>query len=893
VSLRSWLRRRRLDDEDFQEEVRAHLAIAERERMADGADRETARHGALKEFGNVLLTTEAARSVWTPRWVYALQDLASDVRLAVRSLAKNPGFALTVIFVLALGIGANAAVFTMLKGIALTPLAGVDGSARLKVVFGQTSTGRSLRVSYPDYIHIRDHAGVFSSVMGTSYIEVNLGRGRSARQVTGEMVTGNYFQVLGVRAAHGRTLLPSDEVAPGGHPVVVVSHSLFQRDFGADPGIVGQTVEINGYPLRVVGVIEPAFHGTIVSYDVEVFVPVMMAEQIGLTGGLPPASASMMLSDHRAAVLHPHGYLRPDTSLASAAGQLDALWATLSRERPLTDAVQRLRVVPFLEFPGSAQSIALPTLGVLSAMGLLVLLIACANIAGLVLVRGVSRRGEIAVRLALGATRARVVRLLTVENFVLALPGALLGVLLASYGIPVLVAYAEWLAVPQRLFLNVGVDRMVIAFAVLAGCASALVFGFVPAFSSSRVDLVTRINEEASPRGAGRGRLRAGLVIAQVAVSLLLLVGAGLARRSVEEARRANPGFDPGQVTAVALDVKQNAYDEARGRVFYRKLLDAARSEPGIEAATLAEFYPLAFLETRARRVAIEGYEPRRGEDLSLLTNAVASGYFRALRIGFKAGRAFEDRDDERAAPVAVVNETFARRFWGGAPNALGKRLRVGEGDWRTVVGVAADVKYVRIDEAPRPYVYLPFFQAYRSNVLLHTRGAAPMDDLLEQGRALVASLDGDMPIISARPLAEHLSGALIFYDLTAFMLFIFGVAGMALAAMGTYGLVSYAVEQGTREIGIRMALGASGASVVRVFLARGLRLGAIGAALGIAAALGLGWLLGSVLYGVHVTDALSFARALAVVLGGVLLATVVPAFRAARTNPLTALRHQ
>jgi predicted permease len=624
-----------------------------------------------------------------------------------------------------------------------------------------------------------------------------------------------------------------------------------------------------------------------------VFVPVMMAEQIGLTGELPPASASKMLSDHRAAVLHPHGYLRPGTSLASAAGQLDALWATLSRDRPLTDPVQRLRVVPFLQFPGSAQSIVLPTLGVLSAMGLLVLLIACANIAGLVLVRGVSRRGEIAVRLALGATRARVVRLLTVENFVLAVPGALLGALLASYGIPLLVAYAEWLAAPQRLFLNVGVDQLVIGFAVLVGCASALAFGLVPAFSSSRVDLVSRINEDASPRGAARGRLRAGLVVAQVAVSLLLLVGAGLARRSVEEARRANPGFDPSNVTAVALDVKQNAYDEARGRVFYRKLLEAARAEPGIESATLAEFYPLSFLETRARHVAIEGYEPRLGEDLSLLMSAVASDYFRTLRIGFKAGRAFEDRDDERAAPVAMVNDTFARRFWGGAANALGKRVRVGEGDWRTVVGVAADLKYVRIDEAPRPYVYLPFFQAYRSNMLLLTRGAAPVDDLVEQARALVASLDGDMPILSARPLREHMHGALILYDFTAFMLFIFGVAGMALAAMGTYGLVSYAVEQSTREIGIRMALGASGGSVVRVFLTRGLRLGAIGAVLGIAAALGLSRLLGSVLFGIRVTDALSFARALAVVLGGVVLATVVPALRAARTNPLTALRHQ
>ena len=343
-------------------------------------------------------------------------------------------------------------------------------------------------------------------------------------------------------------------------------------------------------------------------------------------------------------------------------------------------------------------------------MGLLVLLIACANIAGLVLVRALSRRGEIAVRLALGATRTRIVRLLIVENLVLALPGAALGVLLASRAIPLLVGYADQLAAPQRLFFNIEVDSLVIGFTALVACACALVFGFVPALRSSRVDLVSVINEDASPRGASRGRLRGGLVIAQVAVSLLLLIGAGLTTRNVEAARRAYPGFDAGHVTAIAVDLKQNGYDEARGRVFYRRLLDAARAEPGVESATLAAFVPMAFLDTRALRVAIEGYEPRRDEDLAFLSNTVGSDYFRTLRINLMAGRAFEDRDDETAAPVAVVNNTLAQRFWGGAANAIGKRIRVADGDWRTVVGVAADVKYSRINESPRPYVYLPFF---------------------------------------------------------------------------------------------------------------------------------------------------------------------------------------
>ena len=471
------------------------------------------------------------------------------------------------------------------------------------------------------------------------------------------------------------------------------------------------------------------------------------------------------------------------------------------------------------------------------------------------------------------------------------MPGALLGILLARHGIPVLVGYAEGLAAPQRVFFNVDVDGFVIGFAALVACGSALMFGFVPALQSSRVDLVSVINADASPRGAARGRLRSGLVVAQVAVSLLLLVGAGLVTRSLEAARRANPGFDAAHVVSVALDVKQNGYDDSRGRVFYRNLLDAARDDAAIESATLAAFTPLNFLDTRVQPVAIEGYDARRGEDLAFMWNTVAPDYFRTLRIGVVAGRAFEDRDDETGAPVVMVNNTLAQRFWGDAAQAIGKRMRVADGDWRTVIGVAADVKYSRINESPRPYFYLPFLQSYRSSMVLHTRGPASVD-LVDRTRARVAALDSELPITFAKLLTEQIDGALIFYNLTATMLFIFGTAGMVLSALGTYGLVSYTVKQSTHEIGIRMALGASGLSIVRTFLGRGLKLGAIGTGLGIAVALGISGLLRAVLFGVSATDGVSFARALVIVLGGVILATFVPAWRAARTDPLTALRH-
>ncbi len=905
MSIRAWLKkltRRRLDldEADFQDEIRAHLAMAEAERIADGADRETAHYAALKDFGNVTLTTEAARRVWSPSWLETARDYAADVRYAIRALAKNSVFSLTVIGVLTLGIGLNAAVFTMIKGLALTPIAGVDGSARLGVIFGETSTGRPLRLSYPDFQYLRDHDRAFVELFGSSLVTANLGRGRNARRIWGELVTGNYFQALGVRAQHGRMLQRSDEAAPGRDPVIVLSDGLWRRDFAADPDIVGKTVEINNSALTVVGVADPAFHGTTVVYDVEVFIPVTMAPQLGVNFGSRETTPSGILADRRGALFYPQGYLRPGTTLGTAAAQSAALWATLARDRPLTEPADRLRVVPFWQTPNGAPMVMLPTLIVLSAMGLMVLLIACANIAGLVLVRAVSRRGEIAVRLALGATRTRIVRLLIVENLVLAVPGAVLGVALAWVGIPLLFGYAERLAAPDRLFLNFGVDDLIIGFAVLVACGSALVFGLWPALQSSRVTIVSVINEDASPRGASRGRLRAALVVAQVAVSLLLLVGAGLVTRSLEAARRAHPGFDAAHVTATAVDLTQNGYDESRGRVFYRHLLEAARSDRGIESATLAAFTPMGFLDTPARPVAIEGYQPGRGEDLAFMFNTVGPDYFRTLRIDVMAGRAIENRDDETGAPVAVVNHTLALRFWGGPANAIGKRIRVAGGDWRTVIGVVADVKYSRIDESPRPYVYLPAFQSYRSNMILHTRGPstpfgagpANVDRLVDQARARVAALDADLPMLYAGPLTDHTKGALIVFDLTATMLFLFGMAGMALAAMGTYGLVSYTVKQSTHEIGIRMALGASGLSVIRGFLKRGLRLGAIGAALGVVVALGVTRLLDSALFGVSATDTTAFVAALALVLGGVMVATIVPAWRAARTNPLAALRH-
>jgi predicted permease len=881
------------DEDDFQEEIRSHLEIAARERMADGADPKSARLASLKEFGNVTLTTEAARRVWMPRWVDAVRDELREIRHALRALAKNPVFSLTVVAVLTIGIGANAAVFTMLKSMALAPLSGIANSSQLAVIVNQTEKGRTNGLSYHDYKTVREHDTAFSGVSATAIAVLNFGRGRGARPLYAELVSGNYFQTLGVHAEQGRTLLPSDEIAPGRHPYVVLNDGFWRRDFGADPGIVGRTIEFNNFPLTVVGVADPTFHGTIVGYDVEAFIPLMMAPQLSLNLGSLQENPATLLADRGIGAFDVLGFLRPGVTFGAARGQIASLSTALAREAPTTASGQRLTLVRIWNSPYGAQTYLMPVLIVLAGMGLLVLAIACANIAGLVLVRGLSRRGDIAVRLALGASRARVVRMLVLENLLLAIPGAVFGVALASWAMPQLVGTATAMAAPMRMFFNNEVDRLVIAFATLAGCGSALVFGFLPALQTSRIDLITVINEDASPRGAARGRLRASLVVAQVAVSLLLLVGSGLVSRSVAAARQTYPGFDRRQVAIVAVDLKANGYDAARGRVFYRHLIDTLREQPEIESVSIASSTPLNLVGTRTVHVAVDGYTARSDEDLSFEVNTIAPDYFRTLRVPLASGRAFEDRDDPSGAPVLMVNETFARKFYGDPSTAVGKRVRLGTDDWRTVVGVARDLKYSRLDEAPRPFVYVPFFQAYRSSMIVHVRSAMATNALIDLMRARVEALDPDLPIINAKPLASDLRGATILLEFASAVLFIFGLAGIVLAALGTYGLVSYVVHQSTHEIGIRMALGASAVSVVRRFVTRGLQLGAVGAVVGVVVAFAGARLVQGVLFNVSPLDAVSYARALAVVIAGVAVATLVPAWRASRTDPLAALRHQ
>jgi macrolide transport system ATP-binding/permease protein len=881
MGMLNWIFRGRRIERELDAEMRSHFEMAVAERIAGGEDPKAARLSAMREFGNVVQAREDARQVWRGGLVALAVDIWQDVRFGARMLIKNPGFSLVVIAVLSLGIAGNAAIFSIFKGLALKPLPGVRDSASTSVILGRTLDGRGIGMSLPDYRDFKAADQAFDRLSASQMIFASLGRGVDAQRIVAELVTGDYFETLGVGAQLGRTLQLSDDVNPGQHPVAVIGDPLWRHSYGADPAIVGQTIFLNGQPLTVVGVAAPEFNGTVVSMGVDVFAPIMMQPVLTPPSRLDSRGVFFMMT---------MGHLKPGITVETATAQAALFAERMTAEHPVPNFTRRFEVVPIWRSPFGAQTYWLPAIAVLGAMGLLILMVVCANVANLMLVRGVSRRGELGVRLALGGSRARVLRLLLVENVILAIPGALAGVGLASLLLPY-VANRTVSASPTRVFLDTSVDGYVLAFAIAVAGACALVFGFVPALRASRVELSSVLND-LSPRMASRGRLRSMLVVSQVAVSLVLLIGAGLVLRSYAAAQDANAGFDATNVTSVAIDLQTAGYDEPRGRVLVTRLLDAVGTEPAFASATLAMNSPMSLVDGASRQTVIENYAPRTDEDMLFLYNVVAPGYFRALSIPVLAGRDFARTDDPQSQGVVIVNETLARRFWHTPEHAVGKRLRSG-GEWKLVIGVAGDLKYSRLSEAPRPFVYYPLLQNHVTSFSIQARADGDVSYAMRRVRDHVQTLDPAIPIVRSMTLTDQTRAALSVYQLAAGALTMFGVMTIILAAIGIYGLVAYTVQQSTQEIGIRMAVGASRGAVVWSFLGRGTMLAGIGAAIGLVVAIVASGAIASLLYGVGARDLVAFGGGTAIVMTIALLASLFPAWRASKTDPLTALRHR
>lgn len=811
-----------------------------------------------------------------------MESLLQDVRYGVRMSLKQPGFTLIAVITLALGIGANTGVFSLVNTVLLRPLP----IAQPERVFEVTPLREGANIgatSYPVYKDFRDRNDVLEGLAAYRFLPMSLSRNGNNEIVLGYGVSGNYFDLLGVRAAQGRMFTQEDDRLPGAHPVAVISYGCWQRRFGGDPRVVGQNVTINNYSFTLIGVAPPEFQGTALMFAPEIYAPLNMAKQI--------EPGSRWLENRGNGALMLLGRLKPNVTTAQAKASMDGLAAQIRREQPEDDDIHFSLTPPGLIMP-MLRNATLGFAGVLLGIVGLTLLIACTNLANLLLARATRRRKEIAVRLALGATRGRVMRQLLTESVLLAAAGGALGWLLAQWMVSLVAAFKP--PVDIALTIDLKVDWRVLLFTMLISLVTGVLFGLAPAWQVTKPDLIPALKDEAGGGGFRRAWLRNALVVAQVALSLVMLAGAGLIVRSLQHVQTAGPGFDIEHTVTASVDLNLQGYDRARAKAFQKQMLARIETLPGVQSVSLAGALPLS-LNFSSRGIYAEGQPFTRAADLpETMINEIWPRYFETMGIPLVAGRDFTMRDDNENARPVIINEAFARRFWPGQ-NAIGKRLSFGgpsQPFW-DVVGVAKDSKYFSLGEDPQPYAYFPMLRDGEEDVAIVVRANSDPTSLIQAMRREIQRLDANLPVTEAKTIREHMRLSLFPLRAGAWVAGSFAVLSLLLAGLGIYGVMSYATAQRAREIGIRMALGAQAGDVLRLALRQGLALALIGLTLGLAGALAVTQLMKSVLYGVSATDAATFGGVTLLLALILLLACYVPAQRATRIDPLVALRHE
>jgi len=826
-----------------------------------------------------------------------MDALLKDLRFAMRTLGKSPGFSAEVVLTLALGIGANTAIFTLLDQVLLRllpverpeELVLLDGpGANMGARFGEQT------FSYPMYRDFRDKKEVFSGVIARFGVPLSLEHKGQTERARGELVSGNFFEVLGVKAAVGRTLVASDDVIPGGHPVVVLGHGFWQRRFGADPRVVGETIKVNSHAFTVLGVAAAGFNGIEVGASPDLYLPIAMKAHATPTWN--------ELENRRSVWLNLMARLKPGMSRERAAAGLQVLYRQINEqellEMPQAPArfrerflEKRLEVLPgFRGLSSLRQQFTLPLL-VLTGMVGLVLIIACANVANLLLARAASREREIAIRLALGASRGRIVSQLLVESLLLAVLGGGAGLLLSSW-----VGEALLRALPFEeagRVLTGAPDSRVLLFTLGVSLQTGVVFGLVPAWQATRPRLSGVLKEESASVVGGHVRFRKGLVVAQVALSLLLLVGAGLFARSLYNLRSLDPGFDAERLLTLSVQPDLNGYTPEATRQLFRRLQERFAAVPGVAGVSMAA-NPLMSDARMGMTVQVDGYDRKEGEDTNLSANWVGPRYFATMAIPVLQGREFDERDLVGAPKVALINETTARYFF-GSESPLGRRFGIGdESRELEIVGVVKDGKSNSLRDTPQRFFYLPVLQDEQpSQVTFYVRAGGSPAALAAPLRTAVRELDAALPVFAVRTMEAQVDESLFFERMTAALSAAFGLLATLLAAVGLYGVMSYTVVRRTREIGIRMALGAGRSSVLRLVLREVAVLAVLGVALGLPSALGLSRFVESQLYGLSPTDPVTLGLAAVVLLSVALLAGYLPASRATRVDPMTALRYE
>jgi predicted permease len=807
--------------------------------------------------------------------------MLSDLRYALRQLVKSPGFTAVVVLSLALGIGANATVLCWLRGLVLHPLPGVADQEQIVVLVSNQGGGCA---SLPDLRDFGQHHEVFVGTEASMPTPACLTVEKQPEWIQAQIVSANFFELLGVKPLLGRTFLPDEDQKPGGNPVLVISENLWRRRFGADPSILGRVVDLNRHSFTIVGVVPASFHGSMTPSIFDVWAPLSMIWEVRNQG-------THFLTARAARGWHNLARLQPGGSIAQAQAVVATLDTQLAKAYPRTNTGAHYRVVPLSQCPWSAGPIMGPTLALLLAVSLGVQLIVAANVANLLLARAASRQKEIAIRLAAGASRWRLIRQFLTESVLLALLGGGAGVLFASWAVDSVPLFlpAELAASTQ---LSFPLDGATMGFTLLLTLGTGLAFGLFPALQASRPNLYAVLKEggRSSQSGASHHRLRSTLVIAEVAIALVLLIGAGLCVKGLQQARQIDIGFKPDHVLIAGLQIGMNGYNQETGKVFYRQARQRLASIPGMEEAALASWFPLGLSGCKGWDAVVEGYQRPDGEDTTYEFAIVSPRYFATLRIPLVAGRDFTDADDAGATPVAIVNEHFAHRFWPGQ-DPIGRRFRTG-GVWRTIVGLARAGKYNHLEEAPWCFFYLPYQQGVPDldlNLCLRTRGdPSAFANTLRQ---TMREIDPGVELLQTLPLAVH-SGMVLFPQrMASTLLTMLGGVALTLAAMGVYAVMAYAVSQRTQEFGVRIALGASSRDILRLVISRGLLLAAGGVTAGLALAFAMTRLMAGFLYGVSPFDPLTFIGVPSVLALVALLACYVPARRATKVDPIIALR--
>ena len=816
-----------------------------------------------------------------------LETMWQDIAHGIRVLLRNPGFTFVAVVTLAIGIGAATTVFSWIDAVLLRPLPGVANASELVAFETVAPNGGFLTTAYPDYRDYRDHLTSLAGLAATQFTPLSLGSEDHARLVWGELVTGNYFSVLGVNAVLGRVFTQKEiGEKPNANPIAVISSRLWRSYFNADPSIVGRTVRINQHDLTVVGVAPPDFRGSISGLAFDVWVPLMMHPELQGVG-------EWMLSERQNRQLSCIARTKPGVTMERARAEIAGLARVLSDTYPNSNKGVSATILPLWKSHMGAQSVLLKPLRILMAVCFVVLLIVCANVANLLLARFTARQREFSVRLAMGAGRLRLVRQALTESLVLAVVGAVAGVALTLW-----MGGALQYMLPLSQFpvaLDVHVNGSTLLFTVVVCVLTTLLSGIVPALQVARTDLNENLKEggRGGTSGAGAHRVRGFLVIAELSLAITTLVSAGLLVRSFEAARTVNPQFDPDHVLLSRFFIDTTGYDLGQRKQFCIRLRQKLESEPAVTDVAYSDVEPLGLFSGWWEPLEVEGYVPSPGENMRIYRNVVSPGYFQLMHIPLLEGRDFTEQDDESRAPVMVVNQTFVKRFFGGQ-DPIGRKIR-GWGEWFTVVGEVRDSKYINLTEAQLPYFYVPFRQIYRADMglLFYIRTKNDPKEAIATMQHDVRSTDPNVAVVSAIPLAEHVVQTLYAEKIGAWLLSTLGGVALLLAAVGLYSVMAYSVAQRTHDIGVRIALGGETTDILKLVVGQGLTLTFIGIGTGIAASLAFTRLLASFLYGTTATDPATFVAVPLLLTCVAVLAAYIPARRATKVDPIVALRYE